>query len=105
MAKIEISGDFDGGNPKDPESIIQNDERDFTIIPYSEDNDPNYKFRLDVQVKNNPEETRKLYLSIDWVEPQFNHLRNYIYAKHKRQITMISLFNYLTILLFNNLTI
>ena len=83
---IHIIGDFDGGNPKDSESIIQNDERDFTIIPYSEDNDPNYKFRLDVQVKNNSEEIRKLHLSIDWMEPQFNHLRNYIYAKHKEEV-------------------
>lgn len=83
---IHIIGNFDGGNPKDPGSIIQNDERDFTIIPYSEDNDPNYKFRLDVQVKNNSEEIRKLHLSIDWVEPRFNHLRNYIYTKHKEEV-------------------
>jgi len=83
---IHIIGNFDGGNPKDPRSIIQTGSNDFTIIPYSEDNDPNYKFRLDVQVKNNSEEIRKLHLSIDWAEPQFNHLRNYIYAKHKEEV-------------------
>ena len=86
MAKIKISGNFDGGNPKDPNSIIQGDSDTFTIYPYSEDNDPNYKFRLDVQANNDVRETKRLHLFIEWKEPQFNHLRNYIYAKHEEEV-------------------
>ena len=65
---IQIFGNFDGGNPQDPKSIIQTSPNAFTIIPYSEDNDPSYKFRLDVNVENNTKETMKLHLSIDWQE-------------------------------------
>lgn len=83
---IIITGNFDGGNPKDPNSIIQTGPDAFTIIPYSEDGDPNYKFRLDVKIENNTEKTRKLHLSVEWQEPQFNHLRNYIYGKSKDEI-------------------
>ena len=86
MAKIKISGNFDGGNPKDQNSIIQTAPDTFTIYPYSEDNDPNYKFRLDVQANNDVRETKRLHLFIEWKEPQFNHLRNYIYAKHEEEV-------------------
>ena len=80
---IHIIGDFDGGNPKDPNSIIQTGSNSFTIIPFSEDNDPNYRFRLEVKIDNRSSETQKLNLTIDWQEPKFNHLRNYLYLKHK----------------------
>ncbi len=81
--KISISGNFDGGNPKDPKCIIQTKHNSYTIIPYSEDNDPNYKFRLDVKVKNNSKETKKLELFIDWREPKYNNLRDYVYAGYR----------------------
>jgi hypothetical protein len=80
---IQVFGDFDGGNPKDPKSIIQTGLNAFTIIPYSEDNDPNYKFRLDIRIINNTAETRKIELTIDWQEPKFIYLRNYLYGKNK----------------------
>ena len=79
---IEIYGNFDGGNPQDPNAIIQTGPNAFTIIPFSEDNDPNYKFRLDLKIFNNSSDTIILDLTIDWQEPRFNHLRNYIYLKH-----------------------
>lgn len=81
---IEIFGDFDGGNPKDPGSIIQTGPKAFTIIPFSEDNDPNYKFRLDVKVINCSAETQTIALTIDWQEPRFNYLRNFVYSKNER---------------------
>ena len=60
--KIQITGDFDGGNPKDPNSIIQTDSNSFTITPYSEDDDPNYKFRLDIKVFNHSSDTANDYM-------------------------------------------
>ena len=78
---IQITGSFDGGNPKDPDSIIQTGPNSFTVIPFSEDNDPNYKFRLDIKVFNHTADIIKSNLSIDWQEPKFNPLRDYVYLK------------------------
>ena len=80
---LQITGNFDGGNPKDQNSIIQNAPDTFNIYPYSEDNDPNYKFRLDIKAYNLSLHTRRINLIIDWNEPKFNHLRDYIYIKHE----------------------
>ena len=82
MNNIQILGNFDGGNPKDPASIIQTGSHSFTVIPFSEDNDPNYKFRLDIKVLNHSVDTIKLDLTIDWQETKFNPLRDYVYLKH-----------------------
>ena len=79
---LDITGNFDGGNPQDPDAIIQTGTNAFTIIPFSEDHDPNYKFRLDLKVFNHSSKGIKLHLNIDWQEPRFNHLRNYVYLKH-----------------------
>jgi len=79
---IDITGSFDGGNPQDPDAIIQTGANAFTVIPFSEDNDSNYKFRLDLKVINHSSDRIKLHLNIDWQEPRFNHLRNYVYTKH-----------------------
>ena len=81
---IHISGNFDGGNPKDPDSIIRTGQNSFTIIPFSEDNDPNYKFRLDVRAINRSSVTQKLHFFIDWQEPKFNYLRNYVFLKNEK---------------------
>ena len=81
---IAITGNFDGGNPRDPGNIVETGPNAFTIIPFSEDNDPNYKFRLDVKVFNNTNEIQKLDLTIDWQEARFNHLRNYVYVRHAK---------------------
>jgi hypothetical protein len=79
---LDITGNFDGGNPKNPDSIIRTGRRSFTVVPFSEDNDPNYKFRLDIKVFNHTVDTIKLDLTIDWQEPRFNSLRDYVYLKH-----------------------
>jgi hypothetical protein len=80
---IYITGNFDGGNPKDPNSIFQSASDIFTIVPFSEDEDPNYKFRLDVRVKNLSTEVKTVKFAINWQEPKFNHLRDYVYLKHQ----------------------
>jgi len=79
---IEIRGDFQGGNPQDTESIIQTGANSFLIVPFSEDEDSNYKFRLDIRALNHFANQQKVHLKIDWREPRFNYLRNHIYLKH-----------------------
>lgn len=79
---FEITGNFDGGNPKDPKRIIQTGLNSFEIFPFSEDNDPNYKFRLDIKAVNRSSSEHHVDLHIDWQESRFNHLRNYVYLKN-----------------------
>lgn len=80
---FQITGDFDGGNPKSQNNIIQTAPDTFNIYPYSEDNDPNYKFRLDIKAYNLSSHTQRIKFIIDWKELKFNHFRDYIYIKHE----------------------
>ena len=68
-------------NPKNPKSIIQTDPNSFIIIPFSEDNDPNYKFRLDVIAENKSGARQTIDLKIDWHETKHNNLRDHVYSK------------------------
>lgn len=79
--QIQIITDFDGANPAQPGRIIQTEGNDYTILPFSEDDDPNYKFRLDVKIINRSSDLQPLNLTIDWQETKFNHLRNYCYTR------------------------
>ena len=79
---IQIHGNFDGGNPQDTDAIIQTGGNAFTVRPFSEDGDANYKFRLDIKAINRSRFTHNIDLRIDWQEPRFNHLRDYVYLKN-----------------------
>ena len=81
---IHILGNFDGGNPKDPDNMIRTAHNSFTITPFSEDNHPNYKFRIDVRAINTSSVTPRLHLTIDWLEPIFNYLRNYVFLTNEK---------------------
>lgn len=82
--KLYITGNFDGGNPKSPDHIIRSGESSFTIIPFSEDNDPNYKFKLDIKLFNTSYDVCSGSLLIDWQVSRFNNLRDYLYMKHSQ---------------------
>jgi len=83
---IYISGDFDGGNPKSFDNIKKTGNNSFTIIPYSEDKDPNFKFKLDIKITNRSSSIQDINLTIDWQDQTFNHFRNHIYAKHENAL-------------------
>lgn len=82
--QIFITGDFDGGNPKDKNSIKQIENDVFEIVPYSEDNDPNYKFRLDIKAINRSNSRQNIHLIIIWNEPIYSYLRDYLYIKNSK---------------------
>lgn len=79
--EITITGNFDGGNPKTPDAISQTALEAFTIKPFSEDGDANYKFRLDIVATNRTADVKQIKLTIDWDEPVYQHERDYIYMK------------------------
>lgn len=80
---IEITGDFDSGNPKNPGSIIRTGDNSFTIVPFSEDSDPNYKFKFDIRVRNRTSMNQAIRLKIEWQDAEFKSLRDYLFARNE----------------------
>jgi len=76
---VTITGDFDGGNPKNGSEIVQVADDAFIIRPFSEDGDPNYKFRLEIEATNHSKQAQRIRLIVDWVEPTYQSLRDYLF--------------------------
>jgi hypothetical protein len=81
---ITMTGDFDGGNPKDPGRIARPSHSSFEVRPYSEDEDPNYKFRLDLKASNLSDRTINIRLTLDWGTGELMHFRDYLYFRGER---------------------
>jgi hypothetical protein len=79
---LRIDGDFDGGNPKGEEDIVRQGENGFVVYPFSEDGDPNYKFRLDLKVRNEAPHARKISVTVDWRTHEYMKYRDYVFLKN-----------------------
>ena len=77
---MHITGSFDGGNPQEVQSIVSTGPDSFVIYPFSEDEDPGYKFRLDVKVLQEEAATQRLKLRIHWKDELYNKYRNHLFA-------------------------
>jgi hypothetical protein len=77
---ITIRGDFDGGNPQQRDRIIRLSEKEFIVYPFSEDEDPNYKFRMDLKIQNSAQSARTVSLTVDWQTEKYMEYRDYIYV-------------------------
>jgi hypothetical protein len=78
---LEVTGNFDGGNPQDQEYILPIGENGYSIFPYSEDEDPVYKFRLDLKIKKQAAEEGRLLLLFDWKDERYIQYRSRLYLK------------------------
>lgn len=78
---IKVQTIDDGGNPRDQSSIDQIDFNTFRVTPFSEDNDPNYKFRFEVCASNNSGKNQQLGLQVNWNEPVYNKYRTSLYHR------------------------
>ena len=76
-----IRGDFDGGNPQSGEAILRRGEGEFTIHPFTEDGDPNYKFRMDLKISNTGKESRPISLTVDWETEAYMVHRDYCFLR------------------------
>lgn len=70
----------DGGNPRKQSQIHQIEQNAFSITPFIEDNDPNYKFRFEIHAINKTCRSQKIFLRINWNEPLYNEYRTTIYC-------------------------
>lgn len=69
---------IDEGNPR-TEDGIRKEGSAFVIEPYSEDGDPNYKFRLDVELLNPTSEPVETRFIIEWNDRSPEHMNDRTY--------------------------
>jgi hypothetical protein len=79
---IIISGDFDGGNPQQKDRIVRHGEKEFIVYPFSEDDDPNYKFRMDLKVSNTAQSARNVSITVDWQVEKYMELRDFFFLRN-----------------------
>jgi hypothetical protein len=53
----------------------------FIIVPTQEEDDPNYKFRMDTLIVNNASEPRRVRLGIDWRTPTYMDVRHHLFFR------------------------
>lgn len=80
----------DGGNPRNSEAIWRDDFDTFSITPFSEDNDPNYKFRCEVMAENLSGRAHEIQLKIHWHENLYARYRSHVYLKYNNKTEWVS---------------
>ena len=74
----------DGGNPRDHDAICEEKKNRYTIIPFCEDQDSNYKFRCEFSANNRTERVQKIHLTIKWNDTVYNKYRSLLYYKTRQ---------------------
>ncbi len=77
IKNIEVLTIEDGGNPRTMYDIMR-EEKGFLIHPFSEDNDGNYRFRLNVEIVNNSKEKIPVLFNIEWGDVEHQEARKYL---------------------------
>ena len=77
MPTVTIELLEDGGNPRNPSDIRETDDG-WLIAPFSEDGDPNYKFRLDVDLLNESSDVVETDFTIEWDDEEYSNYRKYV---------------------------
>jgi len=78
---LNVYGDFDGGNPQEPGSIVRLAEDEFAVYPFSEDGDGTYKFRLGVVIANNRAQPARINLKVHWDDEEYIGYRDVVYIR------------------------
>lgn len=87
--EVIVSADFEGANPQRPEGVMREGAADFLIVPAQEEDDPNYKFRMDTLIINRASEPRRVTLHVDWRTPTYMEVRHHLFfrsGEHWRRV-------------------
>ena len=76
---ISVSTDFDGANPQTADGVMREGAASFIIVPTQEEDNPNYKFRMDTLIVNRAREPRKVRLEVDWRTPTYMDVRHHLF--------------------------
>jgi hypothetical protein len=78
---IVVSTDFEGANPQTPAGVMREGGYSFIIVPTQEEDNPNYKFRMDTLVVNRAAEPRPVTLHIDWRDLTYMEPRHHVFVR------------------------
>jgi hypothetical protein len=64
---IRLQTVADGGNPREETCLKEKNKNEFVITPFSEDNDQNYKFRIEFDAINKSSSFKRAFvLELPW---------------------------------------
>ena len=76
--ELSVSTDFEGANPQTPAGVMREGATSFLIVPTQEEDNPNYKFRMDTLIANHAAEPRRVTLHVDWRDPTYMEPRHHL---------------------------
>ena len=79
--EIAVSTDFEGANPQHPTGVRPIGPADFVILPTQEEDNPNYKFRMDTLIINHTQRPRQVTLRVDWQDPTYMEPRHHLFFR------------------------
>jgi len=79
--EIEVSTDFEGANPQTPEGVIREAPATFLLIPTQEEDNPNYKFRMDTLIINHSSEPKEVDLRVNWRDSTYMEPRHHLFLR------------------------
>jgi len=81
LGEIEVSTDFEGANPQTSAGVTREGPASFLLVPTQEEDNPNYKFRMDTLVINHTSEPRQVQLRTDWQDPTYMEPRHHLFVR------------------------
>jgi hypothetical protein len=56
----------------------------FSVVPFSEDGDPCYKFRLDLVLHNGTQEKQRICIELEWKDVEYQEYRNEVFISRDK---------------------
>jgi hypothetical protein len=78
---VSVSTEFEGANPQTPQGVMREGAADFLIVPSQEEDNPNYKFRMDTLIVNRVPQPRRVTLHVDWRTPTYMEVRDHLFFR------------------------
>jgi len=78
---LSVSTDFEGANPQTPAGVMREGAASFLIVPAQEEDNPNYKFRMDTRILNRAPEPRRITLHVDWRDLTYMEPRHHLFFR------------------------
>ena len=79
--ELHLSPSFDGSNPQTDDGIRRLGPADFLVTPTQEEDNPNYKFRMDTRVVNPAKQAREVTLRVEWNDPVYMEPRHHLFVR------------------------
>ena len=80
---ISLSPSFDGANPQTEDGIRRLGPADFLVTPTQEEDNHNYKFRMDTRMVNRGKEAHDVTLRVEWHDPVYMEPRHHLFLRSR----------------------